>query len=230
MAHVLGLTNIDNQGLSGTEKWIAQQCLVGLRMSWLGVKGAFEPVQLSLDARVQHIVHDELTKAMALYKATTAGGIIRDNKPMNDASLRRCLQDGLMPEDWYRILNARVFFWLSKKRLLKLLAARSYAQTEHEVITIDARPLVEAHRCQITLSLINSGATGRFPVKRGLSTFLSLDAYPYAKWRRKRTKDERAVELAVLGGVPDIARFTRRVVRMKGDREVAVLFEASQSP
>lgn len=67
-------------------------------------------------------------------------------------------------------------------------------------------------------------------MKRGLSTFLSLDAYPYAVWRRKRTKDGRAVELAVLGGVPDIARFTRRAVRMKGDRKVAVLFEASQSP
>lgn len=169
-------------------------------------------------------------QSVALERPELGRAVIRDNKPMNDSSLRRCLQDGLMPEDWYRILNARVFFWLSKKRLLKLLAARSYAQTEHDVIAIDARLLVEAYRARITLSPINSGATNRFPVKRGLSTFLSLDAYPYAEWRRKRTKDERAVELAVLGGVPDIARFTRRVVRMKGDREVAVLFEAPQSP
>lgn len=80
MAHVLGLTNIDNQGLSGMEKWIDQQGLVDLRMSGLGVKGAFEPVQLSLDARVQHIVHDELTKAMELYKATAAGGVILNAK------------------------------------------------------------------------------------------------------------------------------------------------------
>ncbi|MBE7184239.1 MAG: hypothetical protein INR68_07525 [Methylobacterium mesophilicum] len=152
--------------------------------------------------------------------------VIRDNKPMNDRSLERCLEDGLRPEDWYRILNARVFFWLSRKRLLTLLAARSYAETEHDVLEIEARPLVEAYRRQITLSPINSGATSRFPVKRGLTTFLPLSDYPYAEWRRKRARGERAVELAVSGGVSDIARFTRRVVRMKGDRVVGTLFQS----
>jgi hypothetical protein len=33
------------------------------------------------------------------------------------------------------------------------------------------------------------------------------------------------VELAVLGGVPDIERLVRRVVRMRGDREVGVVWE-----
>jgi hypothetical protein len=32
------------------------------------------------------------------------------------------------------------------------------------------------------------------------------------------------VELAVLGGVPDIERFTRRVVRMRCEREEAVVW------
>lgn len=151
--------------------------------------------------------------------------VIRDNKPMADGSLRRCLRDGLEPADWYRILNGRVFFWLSRKRLLKLLAARSYAHSEHDVLTLDARSLVEANRARITLSPINSGATSRFPVERGLTTFLPIADYPYAEWRRKRARGERAVELAVDRGVERIERFVTRVVRMKGDRETETIWE-----
>ena len=151
--------------------------------------------------------------------------VIRDNKPINDASLRRCLGDGLEPADWYRILNARVFFWLSEKRLLKLLGARSYARSAHDVIALDARPLVERYREQITLSPINSGATSRFPVARGLDTFRPIRAYPYADYRAKRPRGERVVELAVSPGVPDIARFVLRVTRMQGDRAVETLWE-----
>lgn len=40
--------------------------------------------------------------------------VIRDQKPMSDAGLRRCLTDGLTPEDWYRLLNGKVFFWLTR--------------------------------------------------------------------------------------------------------------------
>ena len=40
-----------------------------------------------------------------------ADAVIRDQKPMSDASLRKCLSDGLTPTDWYCILNRHVFFW-----------------------------------------------------------------------------------------------------------------------
>ena len=149
---------------------------------------------------------------------------IRDNKPISDKALEKCLEDGLSPADWYRMLNARVFFWLSRKRLAKLLGARAYAGDAHDILELDARPLVEACRDRITLSPINSGATGRFPVSRGLNTFLPVAEYPYAAWRRKRAKGERAVELAVSGGVPDAERFVRRVVRCRGDNEIATIF------
>ena len=149
---------------------------------------------------------------------------IRDNKPINDKALEKCLEGGLSPADWYRMLNARVFFWLSPKRLGKLLGARAYAGDAHDILELEARPLVEACRDRITLSPINSGATGRFPVARGLSTFLPIAEYPYAAWRRKRTKGERVVELAVSGGVPDVERFVRRVVRRQKDNEIATIF------
>lgn len=150
--------------------------------------------------------------------------VVRDNKPLNDRKLARALQDGLTVPDWYRILNARVFLWLSRERLLKLLGAQAYRDEAHDVIEVDSASLVAAHRDRITLSPINSGATGPFAAPRGLSTFRSIEAYPYAE-RRRINRREPAVELAVLHGVPDLARFARRVVRMRGDQEEGVTWE-----
>jgi len=79
-SHILGVTNIDNRGLSGMEKWIDGQGLVDLQQAGLGGKNAFAPVQLSIDGRVQNVVHDELTKAMTTYQATAAGGVILNAK------------------------------------------------------------------------------------------------------------------------------------------------------
>jgi hypothetical protein len=150
------------------------------------------------------------------------GVVIRDNGPLNEKNLARCLDGGLAPGDWYRLLNGRVFFWLSRQRLHKLLGAQLYRNKAHEVLEIEARPLVETYRDRIELSPMNSGATGRFPVRRGPTTFRRIADYDYAG--RKARGLERVVELAVLGGVPDIERFTRRVVRMRCEREEAVVW------
>lgn len=149
--------------------------------------------------------------------------VIRDQKPMDDAGLLRCLQDGLTPEDWYRALNARVFMWLTASRLHRLLTARPYRSLEHDVLELDAAPLVAAHRKHITLSPINSGATKPFPRQRGKETFLAVEDYPYASWRAKRKAGERAVEIAVTGGIRDVTPYVRRVLRMRGEEVVAVL-------
>ena len=155
-------------------------------------------------------------RAEAVRIESSAGSaVIRDQKPMDDASLRRCLTDGLAPEDWYRLLNGKVFFWLSQRRLLKLLGAKPYRTAEHDVLELDARALVTAYRSQVTLCAINSGFTLRFPQPRGLQTFASIADYPYAAWRQKRPRGERVVELAVTGGVPDAARFVTGVRRMR---------------
>ena len=156
--------------------------------------------------------------------------VVRDNGPMDDASLRRCLTDGLQPADWYRLLNRRVFFWMNPARVERLLAARSYAARAHDVLELDARALVAAHRERITLSPINSGATRPFPVPRGPATFLPIDDYPYATWRGRRARRERVVELAVADAVPDAARFVLRVTRRGGGATPETLFESPPSP
>ena len=162
----------------------------------------------------------------ALRAAGLEGVMIRDQKPMDDAGLARCLVGGMIPADWYRLLNGKVFFWLTRARLLRLMRARPYRGLPPDVLELDTAALVSAWRAAITLSPINSGATRPFGVPRGADTFLPITAYPYGAWRARRPRGERVVELVVERGVPDAARFVRRVTRMGNAGPEAVLFEA----
>lgn len=79
-AHILGLTNIDNQGIAGIEKYIDDQGLADLQASGLAVADDLQPVKLSMDLRVQHIVHDEVAQAMQRYRAIAAGAVVLNAK------------------------------------------------------------------------------------------------------------------------------------------------------
>lgn len=68
-AHVLGFTDIDNNGLAGVEKSFNNR-----------LEQQPEPVALSLDLRLQTILHRELSNAMADYHALGAAGLIMDSK------------------------------------------------------------------------------------------------------------------------------------------------------
>jgi Family of unknown function (DUF7002) len=151
--------------------------------------------------------------------------VVRDQFPMDDKGLVRCLQDGLEPKDWYQLLNGKVFFWLTRARLLRLLNAGTYRNEEHDVLELETLPLVTAFRDKIWFCPINSGCTKPFPHPRGKNTFQRIADYPYLTWRAKRPRGERVVELAVDYAVPNIERFVRRVIRMKGDNEINVIFE-----
>jgi hypothetical protein len=150
--------------------------------------------------------------------------VVRDQLPMDDKGLTRCLHDGLTPADWYRLLNARVFFWLTAERLGRLLKAGAYADSAHDVLELYTRPLVEAYRNNITLCPINSGCTKPFPHDRGLATFKSIENYPYADWRKKRKRGERVVELSVMGGVPNVTTYVKRALVMRRDDIEEILF------
>lgn len=75
-SHVLGLVNVDNQGTAGMEKFIDDQGLADLQAAGLTESADLEPVQLSIDLRVQHIVRDELASAMERYQAIAAGAVV----------------------------------------------------------------------------------------------------------------------------------------------------------
>lgn len=79
-AHIVGLTNIDNKGISGLEKYIDDQGLADLQASGLAIAKDLKPVKLSVDLRVQHIVHDEITQALERYHAIAAGAVVLNAK------------------------------------------------------------------------------------------------------------------------------------------------------
>lgn len=79
-SHILGLVNVDNQGIAGMEKYIDSQGLTDLRSVGLATGQSLEPVRLSIDIRVQHIMRDVLVKAMERYRAIAAGAVVLNVK------------------------------------------------------------------------------------------------------------------------------------------------------
>ncbi|WP_082490922.1 penicillin-binding protein 2 [Aureimonas sp. Leaf454] len=77
-AHILGLTNIDNAGIAGMEKYIDDSGFSALLASGLAGGERLEPVKLSIDLSVQHILNDEIVNAMKKYRAVAAGAIVLD--------------------------------------------------------------------------------------------------------------------------------------------------------
>ena len=78
VAHLIGLVNIDNQGIAGIEKWLDGSGLAALHAAGLATDRLQEPVQLAVDLRVQHALRDELVAARARYKALAAAGLVVD--------------------------------------------------------------------------------------------------------------------------------------------------------
>ena len=77
-SHILGSTNIDNQGISGIEKHMDGEDVALLQDLGLARGNALAPVELSVDMRVQHIMHEQLVDAMTRYQAIAAGGVMMD--------------------------------------------------------------------------------------------------------------------------------------------------------
>lgn len=139
--------------------------------------------------------------------------VLRDQKPMPEERLRTALQDGITPQQWYEIINHKVFFWATQTRLHTLLNARDYRTLEHDVLTIDAESFIRSHQDRIWLCHMNSGNTWPIPHVRGANTFRRILDYP-AKTNGNPCKP--VAELVVDYHVPDIAAHVLQVRRMRG--------------
>ena len=162
-------------------------------------------------------------KSISIAAEGLPGAVIRDQIPMSDSGLKRALPSRLQPSDWYALLNSKVFFWLSADRLHKLTLAEAYRDHEHDVLEVDTRSIVEAYREKIWLCPINSGCTKPMPHPRDESIFSRIPQYPYAHWRSRRGRKERAVELAIDYSIPDIANHVKRVAAKRGSEVISVI-------
>ena len=66
-SHILGLTDVDGNGAAGVENRFDRM-----------LRAADRPLRLSIDLRVQSVLHDELSAAMADFKAIGAAGLVMD--------------------------------------------------------------------------------------------------------------------------------------------------------
>src|ERR1700744_1867974 len=163
----------------------------------LDLYGVCEPARSAFES-------ERRAKGMILQRTGWPDVLVRDQSPMSDKALLGCLTDGMTPRDWYRLLNAKVFFWTSERRLKRLLAARAGRDLAQLVLTIDTRSLVERYRDRILLAGMNTGATVRKPLARGPRTFLPIAEFPYAERRRTRSASDALVELTIAHAVPDV--------------------------
>ncbi|KFE71364.1 DUF7002 family protein [Hyalangium minutum] len=165
-------------------------------------------------------------ESVTLYHPRHGTAVVRDQKPMDDAGLLRSLSGGLSPTDWYQLLNARVFFWVTHERLTKLLNARAYRNKRQTVLTLDTARLLARHEARVMLSPLNSGATKPSAWPRGPDTFLPMVRYPFSSWDQRRKRRDPVVELTVTYSVPDIRDFVLRVEEYAGGKPDTLLFKA----
>ena len=165
-------------------------------------------------ARIFEITHPKHGRAL-----------VRDNKPLREQFLSQCLE-GMTSRQWFELLNRKVFFWVQRGRLEKLLTARAYRKRRHDVLTIDTRALLERHLSSVTLCPINSGAT-LYPTatRRGPETFRSLADYDLPAMVKWRGAADAIVELTVDYSVPNIESLTSRVERRFNGEPPVVLWE-----
>ena len=69
-SHVVGLVDVDSKGLAGIEKFIDDNPQLAMTSK--------EGVTLSLDLGAQHVLREELGRAIATYRANAAAGIVID--------------------------------------------------------------------------------------------------------------------------------------------------------
>ena len=74
-AHILGITNVDNEGRSGVEWHIDQKLSPQLTPTTLTDRPI---VKLALDLSIQHVLTEELSHAMDLYRAQAVLGLVLD--------------------------------------------------------------------------------------------------------------------------------------------------------
>jgi len=183
--------------------------------SWSGIKrhGLLSTSRL-LDlfeiptAEREKIEKTKRWKAVPIEHKTFGRAIIRDQKPLSESKLKKCLK-GCDLQAWFELLNNRVFFWLDIERLKTLMSAREYRGKTHTVLTVGTESLLRNRESKVTLCPLNSGSTSPFAHHRGPDSFMRMNEYPFAE-RLNRGNYGCIAELAVEDGVLDIAKHTIR--------------------
>lgn len=146
--------------------------------------------------------------------------IIRDQKPMPPETLVPQLI-GLVPTDWYELINRKTFFWTSEQRLRRLLTAAAYRSRSHDVIEVDTQALLDRYQDDVTLAPFNSGVSSFGPsFPRNANTFECIDDFNIGAHRNG------VVEFAVEYSVPDLIDLAISVEQWRGNRLITEVWRS----
>jgi hypothetical protein len=162
-------------------------------------------------------------QSVALQRDGLRPVIVRDQGPLR--LLPRCLADDTTVQQFLDVLNDRVFFWLSRERLLGLVSAyRKHPQT---VLSFSTAEVLEAYGERVGLAAYNTGSIrSTTSPRRSRHFFQSVGDYPYDAWRKKRGRRmDPVVEFTVEHSVPDAAMLATRVERWVDGAPAEVLYE-----
>jgi len=140
--------------------------------------------------------------------------IVRDQAPMSPDDLRGCLI-GISVQEWYELINGKIFFWVSEYRRDKFLNAVNYRDKSHIVITLSTQDLLRAYLDDITLTDINTGFAYHGGT-RGRHTFKTIDEFP---------NSQRVWEVAVEYAVRNISDFAIAIEERERDRLLKVIWK-----
>lgn len=107
---------------------------------------------------------------------------IRDQRPLSEKALSKCLDPDSKPADYYELLNNRVFLWPTIQRLQRHYQRYKdekpvlFRFSTHQILSLNPR---------VEFSRLNSGATransylGGVPPRRGRGTFCVAQKFAY---------------------------------------------------
>ncbi|VTU12862.1 hypothetical protein SRS16CHR_00101 [Variovorax sp. SRS16] len=178
----------------------------------LGLLSTRRLVEASGDANPQ-----TLRRHRAKGERLASGAKIRDQRPMPPLALARALGSGLVPEDWYALLNAKVFFWLDVERLNRQRAA--CGSSPQVALVMDARRMLDDYKASAFVSPINTGNAMRAPARRNLTTFVPYERWRVDAWQHEviegqpaRPRTHRPVELTIDEAIPNAMSYVLEVI------------------
>lgn len=178
-----------------------------LKHGLLSTSALLDLFKISGERRVE--IETKIRREIVILSDSEIGtAFLRDQKPIgNDERLASCLTGASAP-NWHRILNSKVFFWVTRERVNTLRQARAYRKQRHLLLTLKTEDVVHKYRDKITLCHMNSGCCMPIAHPRSPEIFRSLESFDYDYWRKKgRARTATIVELAVGYKVDNIAEF-----------------------
>ena len=123
---------------------------------------------------------------------------LRDQKPLTLSKLER-LVEGITPENYIRLINDRVYFYMKTVDVERVRGVREAEGQPQLLLTLDSRRLLADYQGSVRVAKINTGATIGMQGRRGPRTWLAIDKFP---GRATEVK-----EFTVLDGISDVTPY-----------------------